>query len=118
VLNHDRAQYWRPADGMERADLTLTFHRAQTFDGVVLMEHIQSGQRIEAFSLEYDDNGAWREFFRGTVVGYKRICRFPPVSSRTVRLRILRSRWYPTISFFGIYRSGEPVHTNKREFSE
>ena len=37
----------------------------------------------------------------GTTIGYKRLLRFPPVTARAVRLRILSSRLNPTIAEFG-----------------
>lgn len=103
ALNRYRDSYWRPKDGTENAEITLRFGFVQSFNKVVLMEHIASGQRIEMFLLEYEDAGQWKPFYRGTVVGYKKICSFNTVRGAAIRLKIVHSRWYPTISHIGIF---------------
>ena len=109
VLNPDKDAYWRPKDGTEMAELTLRFDSERSFDRVVLMEHIASaGQRIELFTLEYEDSGGhFRPFFHGSVVGYKKICFFDTVKSGALRLRIERSRGYPTLFRIGVFNGGE-----------
>ncbi|TLS54292.1 alpha-L-fucosidase [Paenibacillus antri] len=101
----NRETFWRPREGTERAAIEVELPEVRTFDHIVLMEHIRSGQRIERFSLEYADGAEWKELTRGTIVGYKRICRFPPVTARNIRLTIEESRWCPTISAFEVYCS-------------
>ena len=61
------------------------------------------GQRIEEFALDALDGGNWKEFARGTTVGYKRLLRFDDVTTSRVRLRIVNSRVCPTLSGFGLY---------------
>jgi alpha-L-fucosidase len=105
VLNKDADSHWRPNEGAEEAWLALRFDTPVDFDRIVLMEHIQSGQRIEEFSLEYEDCGSWKAFYQGTVVGHKRICCFDSIRAGAVRLHITRSRWFPTVSTFGVFSS-------------
>ncbi|MEK3732560.1 alpha-L-fucosidase [Paenibacillus sp. FSL M8-0334] len=107
ILSDDPHSYWRPREGTEQAWLEIDLREKATFDHVVLMEHIRSGQRIERFTLEARRQGSeeWTELCNGTVVGYKRICRFAPVTARWIRLTIHESRWYPTLSRIGIYMS-------------
>ena len=71
----------------------------------MLQEQIAVGQRVEEFVLEAFDGGGWKEFSRGTVIGYKRLCRFDDVTARRVRLRVVRSRVCPTVSRFGLFKS-------------
>ena len=97
VLDARRELYWRPEEGTERAELSVSLNVSHAFNAVILQEHIVCGQRVEEFALDICMGGAWRECYRGTVIGYKKICRFPAVTSGAVRLRILRSRWYPTL---------------------
>ncbi len=100
-----RETFWRPREGTERAAIEVELREARTFDHIVLMEHIRSGQRIERFTLECEDGGVWRELAQGTVVGYKRICRFPPATAKTIRLTVRESRRCPTISSIEVYCS-------------
>ncbi|WP_339239069.1 alpha-L-fucosidase [Paenibacillus sp. FSL R5-0517] len=106
VLTERRDTYWCPHEGTEQAWIELDLQEETTFDRVVLMEHIETGQRIERFTLESQRaDGGWEAFYTGTVVGYKRICCFPQVTLRSMRLTIHESRWYPTLSGLGIYLS-------------
>ncbi|PQP83905.1 alpha-fucosidase [Paenibacillus sp. PCH8] len=106
VLTEHPDTYWCPREETELAWVELDLQEEKAFDRVVLMEHIQSGQRIERFTLEVRrGEGAWEEIYTGSVVGYKRICCFPQVTSRRIRLTIDESRWYPTLSRLGIYLS-------------
>ncbi|WP_339275582.1 alpha-L-fucosidase [Paenibacillus sp. FSL W8-0426] len=106
VLDGDKQTYWSPREGTEQAWLQLELPGRAIFDRIVLMEHIRSGQRIERFRLDARTcDGSWQEIYCGTVVGYKRICCFDPVEADAVRLTIEQSRWCPTLSGFGIYRS-------------
>lgn len=105
VLDGNGDTYWRPKDGTESTEITLRFASQQTFDRVVLQEHIaSSGQRIELFTLEYEDEaGQFRSFYSATVVGYKKLCLFDAVTSRAVRLKIEQSRVCPTLSRVGVF---------------
>ena len=52
----------------------------------MLQEDIRQGQRVEAFSLEaQDEYGQWRAIYHGSTIGHKRIC---PVSAQTGALRV------------------------------
>jgi alpha-L-fucosidase len=110
VLNPDGERkpkaYWCPREGTEHAWIELLLPEEKTFDHVILMEHIQSGQRIERFTLEVcGEDGRWQDIYAGTVVGYKRICCFPKVTASRVRLTIQESRWCPTLSKFSLFYS-------------
>ncbi len=64
----------------------------------VIQEAIRvHGERIEIHALDVWSNGGWKEIASATNVGYKRILRFPDVSSDRFRLRILSSRARPAI---------------------
>ena len=89
--------------GDTTATLTYTLKKATSFDVLLLQEAITVGQRIERFVLEYKKDDVWKEAVSGTTVGYKRLLRFPVVTAREVRLRILSSRLQPTIATFGLY---------------
>lgn len=108
VLSGDKNTCWRPPEGMEAAQVTLCFASECPIDKVVLMEHIAAfGQRIEKFTLEYEDAAGWKPLYAGTVVGYKKICRFQKVTARAIRLSIEQSRWYPTLGCFKAFCEGD-----------
>lgn len=104
VLDTDPATYWSPPEGTTSDVLEFELPAARTFDVAMVREHIRLGQRVESFRFEWRDDGdAWREFARGTTVGYQRLLRFPPVTARAVRLVIEASRARPALSAVGLY---------------
>ncbi|ETT73343.1 alpha-L-fucosidase [Paenibacillus sp. FSL R7-277] len=105
VLDGNRDTFWCPKEGTEQASIELDLNVEQSFDTIVLKEHIQSGQRIEQLHLEYLDGAIWKRFSECTVVGHKRILKFPEVTARHIRLTIDKSRWCPTLSAFEVYLS-------------
>lgn len=105
ILDGDKETFWCPCEGTEKAEIVITLDGDKTFDRVVLMEHIRSGQRVENFTLAYKDGDSWKELYRGTVIGYKRICCFDRVTSGHLKIMITQSRWCPAISSAGIYLS-------------
>ena len=67
-------------------EYTLTFAEKTAVRYVVLQEDIRQGQRVEAFSLEeQDEYGLWQAIYHGSTIGHKRIC---PVSTQTSALRV------------------------------
>ena len=103
--DRSNATWWMPAEGAFAPSLEWTFPEARTFDCLLLQERIQIGQRIEKFRLEAWSGGTWKEVVRGTTVGYKRLLRFPAVTSTRVRLVIDESRTSPTLSTVGLFKT-------------
>jgi alpha-L-fucosidase len=95
--------FWTTDDWITSPVVEFDLGKECTFNVAELAEHIEIGQRIVRFVLEVPDGTGWKEFARGTTVGYKRLLRFNPVTASKVRLRILDSRVCPTLSGFGLY---------------
>ncbi|OBY78212.1 alpha-fucosidase [Paenibacillus sp. KS1] len=120
ILDGNRDTFWAPEQGTEVASITVDLGTEQTFDHIVLQEYRYT-QRIESFSLEYwqadaaattEDctdtaagRGTWQPILEGTIIGHKRICHFPAISSSRLRLQITGSRWWPNLSTFEVYNS-------------
>jgi len=103
ITDGDPETYWTTEDGTTAATVEIDLGRECTFNVAELAEHIASGQRISEFYLEALTSSGWKEFARGTTVGYKRLFRFEPVTASKVRLRILDARVCPTVSGLGLY---------------
>jgi alpha-L-fucosidase len=84
--------------------MECTLKGEKTFDVLLLKENIQIGQRVEKFVLDYPGKDGWTTIAEGTTIGYKRLLRFPSVTTTKVRLRILSSRLKPAIAEFGLYK--------------
>lgn len=98
--------YWCPKEGTEHCEIEIDLQDSMEFDRVVLKEHIENGQRVEKYTLEYRDNNEWKVFYSGTIIGYKHICCFDQVRARYIRFTIERSRWCPEITNMSIFLSG------------
>lgn len=114
IVDGNPDTYWRPHAGTEQATIEVELQEAKTFDRIVLMEHIQSGQRIERFMVSCLIGGEWRDVYGGTVIGYKHICCFGAVTASLIRLTISESRWYPTLSSFGVYKEADLARSSFR----
>lgn len=70
-----------------------------TINRIMLQEAVaQFGERVETHAIDAYINGEWHEIASGTNIGYKRILRFPTVTTDRLRLRITASRLTPAIS--------------------
>jgi len=99
ILDGDPATCWMPPDWTVQSEVAITLDGVKTFNRVVLQEQIgEYGQRIAGFAVDAYLDGRWKEIARDTVVGYKRICTTPAVTTNQVRIRILDSRVCPTLS--------------------
>ncbi len=76
---------------------------SKAFNVAMLQEAIREGQRVESFVFEAWDGQSWKEIARGTTVGWKRLLRFPTVTSEKVRVRYLRPRNLVKPAGFGLY---------------
>ncbi len=59
--------------------------------------------RIRKFQLQAKEGEAWRTIFAGDKVGRNFTAKFPPVTTRIVRLNILEATEGPTIWEFQLY---------------
>ncbi len=108
ITDGDEETYWATDDWTTAASVEFDLDRDGTFNVAELAEHIKTGQRISEFALDAWAGGDWKEFARGTTVGYQRLLRFPDVTTSKVRLRILDSRVSPTLCDFGLYKAPSP----------
>jgi alpha-L-fucosidase len=95
--------YWATDDGATSGSVTLTFPKPTRFERVVLQEFIRLGQRVEAFTVEAEVDGAWKTLAEGTTVGYKRIVPCEPTTAARVRVNITRARACPTLATVSVY---------------
>lgn len=105
ITDGDPETYWTTDDGTTAATVEFDLGTTRTFNVAELAEHIEIGQRVAEFALDARDNGQWKEFTRGTTVGYKRLLRFDKVTTRRLRLRILDSRVCPTLANLALYHA-------------
>lgn len=82
----------KPEKGLHTArDITLTLKKAQTVNVIRLREHLESGQRVDAWELDAWQDGAWKVVASAHSIGAQRLLRFPVVTAERFRLRITES---------------------------
>lgn len=83
----------------EKPEIIIATPTAVTINRMVLQEAIAiQGERVEQHAVDAWVNNQWQEIAKATNIGYKRILRFPEVTSNRFRVRILASRFAPAIS--------------------
>jgi len=103
LTDSDYETFWMAHEQTPVIEITLKGEKV--FDRLLLQEKITVGQRVEKFKFEAEINGSWKIITEGTTIGYKRLLRFPEVTTNKVRLTILQSRDNPALAEFGIYKS-------------
>ncbi|OWA37314.1 alpha-fucosidase [Saccharibacillus sp. O16] len=109
MLDGNPDSWWEAEEDAEQAVIELEWEKDCTFDRIVLMEQISTGQRIEAFTIEGEKgDGSAVLLLEGTVVGHKWIGRLEkPETVRRLRVTIEQSRWNPTLRHLGVYLSAK-----------
>lgn len=82
-----------------------------TLNRIMLQEAVATnGERVEKHAIDAWIDGVWKEIVVSTNIGYKRILRFPEVTTDKLRFRLLESRLTPAISHISAhyYKSRPP----------
>lgn len=109
LLDDDFDSYWAAAEGEVSQTITLDFDKKVKLNRLMLQEYIPLGQRVRAFELWAQVGGADQKIAEGTTIGYKRILRFPEVSTNQVRVKIMDAKAAPVLSKVGVFlASSEP----------
>ena len=101
--------------------LELDLGTPKTFDVIELRENLKLGQRIAAFHVQVELDGAWQEFGSGYTVGYKRLLRGSVVEAQKIRVTITEVQALPLLTKISLYKT--PTLSKKEtvqqlEFSE
>jgi alpha-L-fucosidase len=103
VLDGDPDTFWTTTCGAASATITMDLPAAVRANCLMLQEHIASGQRVERFDVEVLADGKWRQAGRGTVIGHKRLVRFPDATIDGIRIGLTQFRIRPTLAGLGLY---------------
>jgi alpha-L-fucosidase len=103
AIDGDPATFWMPREDAPTTPLEVDLGTPTAFNLILTQEFIAEGQRVEAYRIEAETEAGWKELYRGTTIGHKKLDRFPTVTARKVRLTLLQSRACPQIRAFGIY---------------
>lgn len=98
--------YWATHDSVRSATLSIRFPRATRLNRLMLQEYIPLGQRVKSFTVEYLSGKQWlpiRLNEETTTIGYKRLLRFKPITTRQLRIRFNDARGCLCISEIGAF---------------
>lgn len=105
--------YWATADSAHSSEIVIELKKPTKLNNISLQEYIPLGQRIEAFTLELRNNrGQWESIETAdslSTVGYKRIIRLKPSTTKAIRLRVTKSLGPVVLSEVGAYLAPELV---------
>jgi len=91
-------------------EIVITTPSPIKFNRLEICEPIATnGERIEKHAVDAFINGAWKEIAQGANIGFRRILRFPDLTTDKIRLRILESRQTPAISSIAAYYYNTPA---------
>lgn len=103
AVDGDGATYWATNDEVRRASITFELNAPTWCNRIDLREPIALGQRVRAFTVEVNVDGAWQTVATGTTIGHRRILRYEAVRASSVRVTINDSRACPLLSEVGLY---------------
>lgn len=87
-----------------KKELIIKTKKLVTINRIMLQESITThGERVEKHAVDAWIDGKWQEIAEASNIGYKRILRFPEITSNKFRLRVLESRLDPAIGTFAAY---------------
>ncbi len=99
LKNGSMTSFWRPLETDKTPELQITFADDEPFDKIVLCENIANGQHIEEFEVLYlNEKNKWKTLFKGSTVGYKRICPINPIKCRKIRIVFQKYREFFELS--------------------
>ncbi len=100
-------------------EIVLTTPTPITINRFLIQEAVAThGERVEQHTLEAYIDGGWKEIAHGTNIGYKRILRFPQVTTNKLRVRFPQVRFTPAISNIPAhyYDTRPPQVTSHRDY--
>lgn len=100
AVDDDVFTRWAVDAGQQQAWLEVDLGKPTTFNRARISEQFD---RVEEFELQYKEGDGWRTFARGSTIGPAYSSQFEAVTSRHVRLNILKASDAPTIREFQLF---------------
>lgn len=108
ALDGDESTFWPAPEDGSVPTLTVAFSHPLTFDRVLTMERLNDGQHVEEYSVEVLTNGAWKQVAHAYAIGHKKIDIFEPVTTQSVRLKLLATSGQAAIREFQVFNGSSP----------
>jgi alpha-L-fucosidase len=102
AVDNDEATRWATDDDTANCWLEVDLGKPKTFDRAMIDECVDYGVRVKAFQLQYQQDGDWKTFCKGTSIGKDHEVTFDSVTAQRVRLNI-EGAGGPTINEFQLF---------------
>ena len=100
----DDESYWKSEDYVNECMVIADLEGIKEIKYIVLQEQIRLSQRVESFYIEGEfEDGHKEVIYKGTTVGYKKICKLDPVKVCKLHIVFDEFRVSPTLRFVGVY---------------
>lgn len=102
--------YWTPQDHNLSPSIEIDFKKLISLNRILLQEYIPLGQRVSSINIKYwnDRVKDWADLAEATTIGYKRILRFPVVTTTKIKIDF-NALASPVISTIEVYRASEQL---------
>ena len=107
AVDGDPDTFWSAADGFHHSTLEVSFAKPIAFNRALTMEWLNSGQRVQKYSIDIWTGTTWNSVASAQAIGHKKIDIFPTVTASRVRLNILSSSDAAAIREFQLYNVEE-----------
>jgi alpha-L-fucosidase len=106
IIEPDPDTYWQPPPvrGEAAPWIELEWPRPVSFDVVCAQEAIAHGQQVASHSIEAWHGRGWMPIVGGLTIGYKRLHRFPTITTTRLRLAITSSLATPRVGRLAAHR--------------
>lgn len=105
AIDDNPSTFWSAPE--RHATLEVRFDKPVTFDRTLIMEWLNEGQRVEEYSIQVWQNGAWKQIVHARAIGHKKIDIFPPVRAQRVRLNLLSTIGSAGIREFQLFNGSQ-----------
>lgn len=97
-LLSDEASFWQSQSDDQAPWIKVVWETEQLLHRIVLKEAIQASQRVEAFTVYYEEAGEYKIATKGTIIGYQKILEFAPIQTKKIRVVFDTFRGAPIIT--------------------
>jgi len=104
LLDNNSKTYWAVNDSSRSASLAFTLKEKTEFNCFEIKEYIDLGQRIQSFSVEIMEEGKWKQVYKGSTIGYKKLAKFENVKASKVRIIFSNALACPVIESIRLYK--------------
>jgi alpha-L-fucosidase len=104
VLDDNKKSFWAVNDGNKTASLTFILSKENNFNCFEIKEYIALGQRVQSFSIEVEKEGQWKQVYKGSTIGYKKLAKFDNVNAQKVRIVYSNALACPVIESVKLFK--------------